>query len=325
MTIGRRGFLLAGGVVAGAGALPGPEARAQPAIGGRSVTDFGVQPNSDADQTDALQAAIEEISRNGHAVYVPGGSYRAEALNLPAKCTIVGDPGTTVLRFGTHGAISAAAGNQSLHLTGLILDGSPETAGRFLLQVQGGEVNVNRCTAAQGGAIAISQASGALSGINARGCGIVIDTPRGLAVSHCHVEGNKAGFGIEIRKGTADGEAVLLTGNHISQCAGGIWLQGAGIVNANFVSGATNIGVKLGGSGNENAAIMATGNNISGCNIGLGVSAGGETIFASLNLITHAKSAAIRAFDGSNLVGPDLARESAESYLNLTVAGNVVR
>jgi hypothetical protein len=42
-------------------------------------------------------------------------------------------------------------------------------------------------------------------------------------------------------------------------------------------------------------------------------------------MIKGAKDGAIRVFDGDKLVGSDLAQKSAESYLNLTVAGNVVR
>jgi hypothetical protein len=64
---------------------------------------------------------------------------------------------------------------------------------------------------------------------------------------------------------------------------------------------------------------------MSDCAIGIGIAAGGETLLVSLNLIMRAKSGAIRAFDGEKLVGPDLTQKSAESYLNLTVVGNVSR
>jgi hypothetical protein len=333
MTIGRRGFLLAGGAVAGAGVLPVSEAMAAaPVVGGRSVTDFGVEPNKDADQSKALQAAIDEIGKTGRAIYIPGGSYRVNGLRLPPACAICGDPGRTVLRFPSDAAVLGSQENRSLHVSGLTFDGSLKQEGPSrvlppMLFAVGGDVSLSGCAVSgKGQYITISQASGMLSAISLNGTGIVIEAPRNMRISQCSVEGYRHfGIEIEIPKGAVAGDGVLLTGNRISQCGGGIWLRGAGVVNGNIVSGASDVGIKLGGSDNENAAIMATGNNISGCNIGIGVSAGGETIFASLNLITRAKSAAIRAFDGDKLVGPDLSQKSAESYLNLTVAGNVVR
>jgi hypothetical protein len=84
------------------------------------------------------------------------------------------------------------------------------------------------------------------------------------------------------------------------------------------------MGLKL-GSAKSSGGIIAQGNVLQDCRVGIGVTASGDDIFASLNMIKGAKDGAIRAFDGDKLVGPDLARESAESYLNLTVAGNVVR
>jgi hypothetical protein len=118
--------------------------------------------------------------------------------------------------------------------------------------------------------------------------------------------------------------AVSITANQVSRCSTGIALGGNGIVNGNVVTGASAMGLRLGGSG-EAGQIVATGNNIHDCAVGIGVSASGETLFASLNLITGAKNGAVRAFDGQKLLGPDLARESSEAYLNLTVAGNVAR
>jgi hypothetical protein len=328
MTIGRRGFLLAGGVVAGAGVLP--EAMAAPVAVGRSVTDFGVEPNSDADQSKALQTAIDEISKSGQAVYIPGGSYRGKGLQLPQRCAIIGDPGQTVLRFPSNFPILGTVGNQSLYLSGLTFDGSLEPIRTMdvvspSLYIDGGEVSLSHCVMSfENGGMAILNASGVISSVSLRGCGIFIQDPRGMAVNQCRIDGFKGAFGIEVVRKKPAREGVLLSNNHISQCGGGIGLQGGGVVNANFVFGAQDMGLKL-GSAKSAGGIIAQGNVMQDCRIGIGVSASGDDIFASLNMIKGAKDGAIRVFDGDKLVGSDLAQKSAESYLNLTVAGNVVR
>lgn len=124
---------------------------------------------------------------------------------------------------------------------------------------------------------------------------------------------------------SAEGDGLLIADNYISQCSSGVSLKGSGVATGNFVSGVNHFGLSLGGSGDERGTISATGNTLIDCKTGIRVSASGETILASLNLIVRAKEGAIRAFDGDKLVGRDLARESAEMYLNLTVAGNVAR
>jgi hypothetical protein len=121
----------------------------------------------------------------------------------------------------------------------------------------------------------------------------------------------------------AEGEGVTISANNVFECNTGIVLRGSGIVTGNYVS-AKEYGLRL-GSARGNGGIVAQGNVLRDCRIGIGVSSSGDDIFASLNMIKGAKDGAIRAFDGDKLVGSDLAQKSAESYLNLTVAGNVVR
>ena len=335
MMIGRRGFLMAGGAAAGAGVLPVSEAIAAPVAGGRSVTDFGVEPNSDADQTKALQKSIDEISAGNQGVYIPGGSYRVEALTLPPNCAISGDPGLTMLHCRLGATIFAGHQNQSLSLSGVSFDSSAsgQTADlkTFLIAVKGGALNVSQCRIrnAAGAAIYAEAASGviAMSSFSECNYGAVrAQKARGLTISQCRFERCKiAEPGIQTGSVMAGGEGVLISANQLSECTGGILLQGSGVANGNFISRVVGAGLKLGGSGDETGAISATGNTISDCDIGIAVGADGETIFASLNLITRAKSGAIRAFHDNKLVGPDLAHQSAEAFLNLTVAGNVAR
>jgi hypothetical protein len=293
MTIGRRGFLVAGGAILGGDMLLAASAQAA-AGGGRSVIDFGVEANSEADQSKALQNAIDEISASGEAVEIPGGTYQIAGVQLPARCTLVGAPGHTLLRGKAGQSCFVSSGGASLFISGLTfeeaaLSGSASDAVLTQILVRG-----------------------------ASGAGLALAGSKSVVVSFCTVE-RCAGPAIEI---AAEGGAIV-TGNHVSGCQTGISLKGSGNVSGNFITGAAKYGLRLGGG--KSGAISAVNNTLRDCQIGMGVTADGETILASLNLITGARGGAIRAFDGEKLVGPDLARESPEAYLNLTLVGNVAR
>jgi hypothetical protein len=295
MTIGRRGFLMAGGLIAGAGALTATDAVAAPAANGQSVTDFGVEPNSDTDQTKALQKAIDEISTAGDAVQMPGGTYQITAVQLPARCSLIGAPGQTLVRGQKGQPCFLSSPGAFLYMSGLGFEGA---------------------------AIAGSASDAVISLVSVRGAAepaLMLTVSKSVSISLSAFE-QCSSTAIDV---SAEGGAIL-TGNHISGCAGGIRLQGSGNVNGNVIVGASKLGLRLGG-GKRGGIISAINNTLRDCDVALGVAADGETILASLNLIMGAKSGAIRAFDGDTFVGPDLARESAEAYLNLTLVGNVAR
>jgi hypothetical protein len=300
--IGRRDFLAAGGGVAGAGLLPAFQASAAPVAGGRSATDFGVEPNKDADQTEALQKAIDAISAEGEAVYLPGGLYRLAQLQLPARCAIIGVPGQTRLTAQTDAAICRLSNADWLFVSGLTFEGSALSGNVSNAIING---------------IAIPEAPGS---------GIAIGGVTSASISDCFIERCKK-TGIDIETGPAVQDGAILTGNHIALCPDGIALKGNGNVSGNYVAAASRYGLRLGGA-SEAGSISAVNNTIIDCGIGVGVAAGMETMLVSLNLINRMRlsvSSAIRAFDGDKLIGPDLAFESAEAYLNVTVVGNVAR
>ncbi len=330
MIIGRRGFLVACGAVAGGGLLQAGQAAAAP-MAAHSVAEFGVDPRSTADQTKALQKAIDEITTAGEAVHIPGGRYLTGPLSLPARCAIMGVPGLTQLSGSPGKAIFEASENISLSLTGLGFDGGAErpAAGHALplIAVRRGDLTVSQCVIERcaGAGIAADEVQGTISSVAVRqsyGPGFQIPNGRVVAVSQCVLSGCETGIDIATAEGAPGGCTV--SANHLAGCATGIAVRGSGTVSGNFVTGSSKFGLRLGGM-SDNGAISATGNTMTDCAIAIGVAAGEETMLVSLNLIVRAGSAAIRAFHGDKLVGPDLARESAESYLNLTVAGNVFR
>lgn len=334
MAFDRREFLSAGMVTAGAGAglglLAGADhaAAAMPITSGRSVTDFGVVAGTEAPQTAALQKAIEEIARSGHPVFIPGGRYVTGALKLPAGCVIAGVPGATLLAAKDTDTVFEAA-DGVFTFSGLGIDGGTGTAakkGRALIVATASELNVIRCrlTNAPAHALRLEKCTGSLRGLEieaAQAAGIWGTELGAFTISQCRVKGGRAD-GIRVASGKAPG-AVAIAQNHIAGCQGaGIAVEGVGVVNGNFVSQAR-FGLKLGGGGDGH--IMASGNLVRECNVGIGVVSSGEMIFATLNLINAPREGGVRAFDGDKLLGPDLTRQSAEAYLNLTVAGNVVR
>lgn len=334
MTVNRRDLLAAGIVTAGIGAATGTAfAAPAPATGGRSVADFGVQPGMEAPQTAALQKAIDEITRSGHPVFIPAGHYATAALKLPAGCAITGPGIAAVLHAKGGGAVFEAQfpGAGGLSLSGLAIDGGATgkagTSGQPLVAAVGAAVSLSqlRLTNAAGPALRLDKCSGFLQSLvidGARGAGVWASDAGALTVTGCQVASCQ-GDGLKISGGQAPA-ALIISQNHITGCGGaGLAVEGSAVVNGNFVSRAR-YGLRLGGGGDD-GYILATGNLARECSVGIAVTASGETIVVSINVINGAKEGAIRAFDGDRLTGPDLMRQSAESFLNLTVAGNIVR
>ncbi len=330
MTFSRRGLLAAGILTTSIASSTKSEAGVP--ASGRSVTDFGVQPGLEAVQTDKLQKAIDEITRSGHAVFLPGGHYATGTLKLPADCTITA-PASAAVLHGKDGATVFKAelpGHAAVTLSGLAIDGGAgvrrSSSGHSLLALKGANVSLAhlRLMNAPGTALHLQKCGGLLQNLTVEGTGgaglIASDTDT-LTVTGCHVSTCRAD-GMSVSS-PAPRAGFAISQNQVAACGGaGLAVDGSGVVTGNLVS-RSRFGLRLGGG--SGGHIVATGNLLRGCGIGIAVTASGETVLASINLINEPKDGAIRAFDGNRLVGPDLALESAEAYLNLTVAGNIVR
>jgi Pectate lyase superfamily protein len=323
MSVDRRHFLLAGGAIAGGGVASAAHAAAAPPIAGnsRSVTEFGVEPNSKADQTQALQKAIDELSGAGHPVMLPAGFYHARKLELPLVCSIIGVPGHTSLHLdaadtGPPDDIGA------FYLFGVTFPSRASKTSFVQLTISRAQVSIANCVfgGAAETAIKLGGCSGIIESVSVRGysnSGIMAAFST-LTITGCTF--GSCGTGVNV----TSSEGAIVTQSRFDYCGTGIAADGIGIVNGNIVKDAKDFGLKLGRS-DGSGRVVAQGNLLENCRVGIGVTASGDDIFASLNLIHGAKNGSIRAFDGDKLVGPDLARESAEVYLNLTVAGNVAR
>ena len=85
-----------------------------------------LDPNSKADQTAALQAAIERSAATGRVLQLPAGTFFCKTLGLPVGVRIIGVPGATRLSFIGAGAFLVAAHANGLWLQHLIIDGALE-------------------------------------------------------------------------------------------------------------------------------------------------------------------------------------------------------
>jgi hypothetical protein len=320
MTIDRRSFLYAGGLTAAAAPLA--TAAQAAAATGRSITDFGVEPNAERDQTQAIQKAIDELGHARQPLLFPAGVYRAKKLTILNISAMIGVPGLTVIE--TEEISVKAYDDLSLGfvtLSGIIFKQQKGAAAEAFF-ASGTNVNISDCYLSGSGktAIKLGLSPATLQAVTFTGwsdAAIDSGSPN-LVVNGCHFE--KCGVGV----GTRPDSVSVIANNRFNGCAIGTNMQGTATLNGNIVTGASRFGLKLGnakGSGH----ILAQSNLIRDCRIGIAVASSGDDIMASLNMITGAKDGAIRAFDGDRLVGPDLASQSAEAYLNLMVAGNVVR
>ena len=330
MMIDRRSFL------AGATALALPtQARSTETERGRSVTDFGVEPNAERYQQDSLRKAIAEINAAGQPAYIPAGTYYINDLKLPPKCILNGDPGRTILLPKRYGSVFIASKNSSLQISGIIFDGR---AGKDSVQdmimplglVTDGVLVVRECEFRNAlcGAISTLNVSAILTLNNFHDLNhgaLSFNAARSVLIRQCHFE--DCGSTDTDPRGCiyADGQDVQIADNFIFHCSAGIRVKGNGEIKGNTISGPGAWGIKLGGGNDDAQTLLVNRNTISGCDVGIGLTQGAEILSIMKNTVTAASQGAIRAFDGATATGPDLALESAGTYPNLSLSGNLVR
>jgi polygalacturonase len=120
----RRHFMGLSGVAAAL--LDTSRAEAAPAFlsgAGRTAADFGVMPEVSADQSPALQKAIDELTASGQPVAIPAGRYRASRLQLPSKAVLLGVPGLTILNASQNVPVFESLNAQDVSLRGLVFSG----------------------------------------------------------------------------------------------------------------------------------------------------------------------------------------------------------
>jgi uncharacterized secreted repeat protein (TIGR03808 family) len=104
----------------------------------------------------------------------------------------------------------------------------------------------------------------------------------------------------------------------------GIAAEADAVITGNVVESAPVVGIQL-GWGPATRDLQASSNLVRDAKIGIGVSTDKEAgrVLIANNVISGSSDGAIRAMNHARAIGPDLALESAESYPNLSIYGNI--
>jgi len=260
MTLHRRSILGAG-LIAGLGAAaasagprtPAPE-RVSP-----SAAAFDLIPDSGADQTAALQAAIELAAHRGETLVLPAGTFRISGVRLRKGTRISGAPRSTILMPSGGSDFITADDCDDVLLEGLVLDGTNGALGdgneAALLRLSNCSSVTLRDLVVRNSlrnGIALAGCSGRITDCDiaaARDTGVRSLDARGLLISHSTIADCGAN-GIEVWRSSAGEDGTIVSSNRISRIAA---LKGG--------SGQYGNGVNVFRAGN----VLVEGNRIADC------------------------------------------------------------
>jgi uncharacterized secreted repeat protein (TIGR03808 family) len=212
-----------------------PPARAAAWLDG---ADFGILPETAADQSPAVQAALDAAQQAARPLRLPAGHILVQNLNFPGSTEVWGQPGATIL-VGWKGApIGRAFAANDLVLNGLAFSGAAgdAAAGGGLLEIEGS------------------------TGIRIGNCRFLTSTATGLLLNDAEATIENCGFDqLDIAIFSHNSRGLTVRSNQVTHCANGgilIWRDQPGpdgsIVSGNHVSG---ILAKAGGSGQNGNGI----------------------------------------------------------------------
>ena len=244
MLTDRRG-LLAGAATLTAAALA---AAATPARAARKAepvpadSEYAeLDPASSADQTTALQAAIERAAATGKVLRLPVGIFLTRTLGLPGGTHISGVEGATKLRFIGEDAFIVSVHADGIVLEGLVIDGASRPLDT---EATNGLITFNDCsdltlrnvtvTGSLVNGLSLRRCSGRITGCTIRDCiatGLFSEDSGGLAITGNSLSdiGNN---GIQIWRSEPGEDGSIVALNRISRVsakAGGTGENGNGI------------------------------------------------------------------------------------------------
>jgi uncharacterized secreted repeat protein (TIGR03808 family) len=232
MDVARRHLLniSAAGLAAGAIAVSSETARAAPLTStmGRDATQYGVRPNSQDDQTRALQRAIDEATRAQVPLALPPGVYRSGTLRLARGTQLIGVRGATTLIFSGGASLLSGEGADYVSVSGITLDGNyaklPPRRG-LLHIVQGRELRITDCSISKSGGAGIwlENSAGILSGntlTDIAATAIVSFDAQGLIVAQNSIAGTSSN-GIEILRTAIGDDGTQVIDNRIEDVRAG--------------------------------------------------------------------------------------------------------
>jgi len=280
MTIDRRSL------IAGVAALPGAAlvvpAGAQTAVApgtagqGLDAAQFGVRAGADADQSRALQKAIDQAAARHAPLWLAPGLYKASGLTLPPGAQLSGIRGQTRFVLGQGAALFSASRADGVTLTGLVLDGGNIQAPgdrRLVYLANGKSVLVGDCEfhKAAGMALMLEGCSGQVTGNLIDGAAVTalftLDA-RGLVISGNTIR-NSGNGGIRVWQSEKRDDGTIVADNRIDDTAAGaggsgqngnainVYRAGKVIVRGNQIRNAAFSAVR----GNASSGIQIVGNS----------------------------------------------------------------
>lgn len=219
------------------GTLAPVGAAAQPQAGAADGFDFGLTPDHGADQSAALQAAVNATASRGVALRLASGRYLAGGIQLRSNSTIGGLRGGVIIEAAS-GPLFAADGQADIGLENLVLRGNPSGGDAPLLTFTGCErlqLQHLRLEGGGGSGIVLEGSGGRLAALDVldfEKSGVFARMSRELVIRDCRV--SRCGNGGILVWG--DGQAhdgTIVTGNHISDID---WRDGGNGQNGNGIN-----------------------------------------------------------------------------------------
>lgn len=213
MPIGRR-HLLAGFSAFATASLVAP-------VHAWDARELGIRPDSADDQSAALQAAFDQSAAEGLPLSLPGGTYLAANLRVPARLMLTGVPGATLLRLSAPGALLALEGVDAVTIDGVGFD----SVG---IESPNGLITIRASTGVQLTRLAMSGSSAHHIGIEDSAVDISNSTllgaadtaifamdSRGLKITNNRIAGSGNG-GIRIWRSAPGRDGSIIAGNTVT-------------------------------------------------------------------------------------------------------------
>ena len=213
---------------------------ASPAFG-QAVLDaasLGLVGDSDADQSAALQNALDLAAGSGQVLRLPHGRIRAQGLIFPGSLVVEGVPGSTTISSVGGASVGSIVGRGALVLRdiGFAASAGEGTATLFDIEHASG-VTIERCSFSEAPGVGVNIFD---SAVTIRDCqfsamgdaAIHAMDSRGILVSDNRISGcGNAGIRIWRTEPGADGS--IITGNRIAEID---WLGGGNGQNGNGIN-----------------------------------------------------------------------------------------
>lgn len=243
MPIDRRAVLLSTGLLSTAVALDAAAAGPRAETKNPAARPLGgLVPSEELDQTDALQAALNDSARNEEPLVLPAGLFRSGHLKLPSGARLTGAGPRTVIQFTGRGEAFISGQNANgVELEDLTFDGSALAINAHvatgLIDLRDcRDVSLRRITVRQGllNGITLDRCTGAICDAVITGmskAGIMSLDAAGMRILHTHVS-DCANNGILIWRREPGEDGTLVAQNRIERIAardGGTGENGNGV------------------------------------------------------------------------------------------------